>query len=148
MATTVIDINGAYQATLHRLQNMHGNVEVGIFDDGKKEPNKTSVYDVAVYNEYGTSHIPARPFMRQTVDNHEQEWADMAQKLEDRVANGMSVEQALDILGNKAEGHMKETVGQGKFKPNSPKTIKRKGSAQPLIDTGLMRESITYKVNK
>lgn len=86
--------------------------------------------------------------MRQTVDNHEQEWADMAQKLENRVASGMSVEQALDILGNQAEGHMKETVGQGKFKPNSPKTIKRKGSAKPLIDTGLMRESITYKVNK
>ena len=63
---TVIDINGEYQAILHRLQNMHGNVEVGIFDDGKKEPNKTSVYDVAVYNEFGTSHIPARPFMRQT----------------------------------------------------------------------------------
>ena len=122
---TVIDINGAYQAILHRLQNMHGNVEVGIFDDGKKEPNKTSVYDVAVYNEFGTSHIPARPFMRQTVDNHEQEWADMSQKLEDRVASG-----------------------RGKFKPNSPKTIKRKGSAKPLIDTGLMRESITYKVNK
>ena len=46
----------------------------------------------------------------------------------------------------KAEGDMKKTIGRGKFKPNSPKTIKRKGSAQPLIDTGRMRASISHKV--
>ena len=58
----------------------------------------------------------------------------------------MDPKQAMEVLGVKAEGDMKKTIGRGKFKPNSPKTIKRKGSAQPLIDTGRMRASVSHKV--
>jgi hypothetical protein len=34
----------------------------------------------------------------------------------------------------------------GKFAPLKAKTIKRKGSSKPLIDTGQLRQSITYRV--
>jgi len=30
--------------------------------------------------------------------------------------------------------------------PNSPRTVKRKGSDRPLIDTGQLRKSITYVI--
>ena len=32
--------------------------------------------------------------------------------------------------------------------PNAPSTIRRKGSAQPLIDTGELRKAITYVVDE
>lgn len=38
------------------------------------------------------------------------------------------------------------TSGFGKWEPNSEFTIKRKGSAMPLIDTGKLRGAITYEV--
>ena len=58
----------------------------------------------------------------------------------------MDPHQALEILGNKAEGDMKATIGRGHFVPNAPNTIKQKGSSQPLIDTGRMRNSVSHKV--
>ena len=41
-----------------------------------------------------------------------------------------------------------ETSGFGDWKPDSPITIKRKGSEMPLIDTGRLRRSITFEVEK
>ena len=41
---------------------------------------------------------------------------------------------------------MKATIGRGHFVPNAPNTIKQKGSSQPLIDTGRMRNSVSHKV--
>ena len=35
---------------------------------------------------------------------------------------------------------------QNGWPPNSPRTIRRKGSDQPLVDTGEMRKAITYVV--
>ena len=39
-----------------------------------------------------------------------------------------------------------DTEGFGEWTPNSPATIRAKGSEMPLIDTGNLRNSITYKV--
>ena len=39
-------------------------------------------------------------------------------------------------------------AGQGGFAPNAESTIKKKGSDQPLIDTGYMRQSVNYVVKR
>lgn len=41
-----------------------------------------------------------------------------------------------------------ETSGFGDWVPNSPVTIAQKGSAMPLVDTGKLRQSITFEVEK
>lgn len=41
-----------------------------------------------------------------------------------------------------------DTEGFGEWTPNSPATIRAKGSEMPLIDTGNLRNSITYKVEE
>lgn len=41
-----------------------------------------------------------------------------------------------------------DTSGFGNWPPNSPITIAQKGSAMPLIDTGKLRQKITYEVSK
>ena len=37
-------------------------------------------------------------------------------------------------------------INKGPFTPNAPATVKRKGSSQPLIDTGNLRKSITFVI--
>ncbi len=142
---SVQDEDLGYKAIIHNLTRLQGEIEVG-FLEGCGEEDGVSIAEIAAYNEYGTSHIPARPFMRQTVEHYRSAWGRLGAQLEDKVAHGMDPKQAMEVLGVKAEGDMKKTIGRGKFKPNSPKTIKRKGSAQPLIDTGRMRASISHKV--
>ena len=142
---SVQDEDLGYKAILHNLTRLQGEIEVG-FLEGCGEEDGVSIAEIAAYNEYGTSHIPARPFMRQTVEHYRSAWGRLGAQLEDKVAYGMDPKQAMEVLGVKAEGDMKKTIGRGKFKPNSPKTIKRKGSAQPLIDTGRMRASVSHKV--
>lgn len=143
---SVIDKDMGYQTIITNLSRLKGTVKVGIMADAGSEKNGASLVEVAAYNEFGTQHIPARPFVRQTTDNNRGAWGRMAAQLEDRVAHGMSPHQALEILGNKAEGDMKKTIGRGHFAPNAPNTIKQKGSSQPLIDTGRMRNSVSHKV--
>jgi hypothetical protein len=43
-------------------------------------------------------------------------------------------------------GVIKQRIANGIAPPNSPYTIARKGSSKPLIDTGQLRNSITYQV--
>jgi hypothetical protein len=143
---SVIDKDMGYQTIITNLSRLEGTVKVGIMADAGSEKDGASLVEVATYNEFGTQHIPARPFVRQTTDNNRRAWGSMAARLEDRVAHGMSPHQALEILGNKAEGDMKATIGRGHFVPNAPNTIKQKGSSQPLIDTGRMRNSVSHKV--
>ena len=143
---SVIDKDMGYQTIITNLSRLKGTVKVGIMADAGSEKDGASLVEVATYNEFGTQHIPARPFVRQTTDNNRWAWGSMAARLEDRVAHGMDPHQALEILGNKAEGDMKATIGRGHFAPNAPNTIKQKGSSQPLIETGRMRNSVSHKV--
>ena len=43
---------------------------------------------------------------------------------------------------------MKKIFIAGTFAPDAPATARRKKSSRPLIDTGLLRQSIKYKVAK
>ena len=56
--------------------------------------------------------------------------------------------QIIERVGAKAVGGVKSYMTALKEPPNALSTIKRKGSANPLIDTGELRRAITYKVVK
>lgn len=147
MANYVLDKDMGFKVTLARLSSLQGSVKVGIFADaGSSKKVHTSIAEYAAYNEFGTSHIPSRPFMRQTIDKYAKAWGQAAEAAEKRVAGGMSPHQALELIGNIAEGHIKATIGRGSFAPNAANTIKQKGSSQPLIDTGAMRGAVRHEV--
>lgn len=50
--------------------------------------------------------------------------------------------------GMQAVNMVKARFGSGALAPLSPATIARKGSSAPLIDTGQLRNSITYVIRK
>ena len=54
----------------------------------------------------------------------------------------------LDLVGRVAAADIKTTISSIYSPPNSPVTIKLKGSSKPLIDTGFMLASVQNSVNK
>lgn len=104
----------------------------------------TSMVDVAAYNEFGTSTIPARPFFKQSYENHQGELQAACIQAAKTVIAGGAPDKALNIIGTFAVGLVQEEIVNGNFAPNAPSTIRKKKSDKPLIDTGQMRQGIHH----
>ena len=102
----------------------------------------------AAINEYGTSKIPQRPFMRTAVSRHGKSWGEKSAKSVQSVIKGMPISQVTELVGMQMKADISSTLTNGPWTPNSVVTIAKKGSSRPLIDTGELRASITYKVKK
>lgn len=122
-------------------------VRVGVL--GNDNTNGVSVQEYAIFNEYGTSHIPSRPFFRlsvgtQKAQNEIREYLNA--QIENIVSGGLTGQGAYDNLGTFVVQKIKKTIMSGNFAPNDAKTIKRKGSSTPLIDTHSLYNSISYEI--
>lgn len=135
-----------YLAELEKLANLEVCVgfQAGeaIYDD----EDSTDVVDVAAFNEFGSSDTPARPFMKQSFENNENILKKACEEVNSTLSKGGTAQQALNKLGVLCKGLVQNEIVEGGFAPNAESTIKQKGSAQPLIDSGLMRESVNYVV--
>ena len=134
-----------YFAELEKMVSLE--IQVG-FPEGMGDgyENGASLAEVAAYNEFGGSSKPARPFMRQSFENHQADLQSGCDAANLRLNHGGTAEQALNELGLLAKGLVQEEIVEGGFAPNAPSTIAQKGSAQPLIDTGHMRQSVNYVI--
>lgn len=121
-------------------------VHVGFQRGDAQDENGVDMCDIAMWNELGTVRSPARPFMRQSVDNHLDEINREFQALKADILRGRSAEQILKELGVFQKDLMQNEIITGDFVPNAPSTIRRKGSSKPLIDTGRMRQSVDYVI--
>lgn len=91
--------------------------------------------------------IPERSFLRATVDQYRDAIARRQVLLtQGYVLGKFDLSGAMELLGQYVVGLIKQRIANGIAPPNSPWTIARKGSSKPLIDTGQLRNSITYKV--
>ena len=119
-------------------------VEVGFFASARY-PNGTPVAAVAVWNEFGTKTIPERPFFRQAIA-----------EMQDGIVNilkagidpkeGVVDQQLANRIGAYAQGQVQKSITKLDAPPNAPATVAAKGSSNPLIDEGTMRQSVTWKV--
>ena len=92
--------------------------------------------------------IPARSFLRATVDQYRDAIARRQVLLSQGYILGkFELRPAMELLGMYVVGLVKQRIANGIAPPNRPSTIARKGSSKPLIDTGQLRNSITYKVD-
>ncbi|BCQ68236.1 hypothetical protein PEQA60_22260 [Pseudomonas sp. Eqa60] len=57
------------------------------------------------------------------------------------------MDQILEAVGVVAEAAVKVYMTELRTPPNAASTIRQKGSSNPLIDTGAMRQSVTHKVS-
>jgi hypothetical protein len=130
-------------------------VTVGIHAaEGQKEYQKGSgdtatVLDVGTFNEFGLG-VPERSFVRAWADAHKAECIEfLKSRMRLVAARKITKEQCLEQFGLFLQTSMQKNISDGgdpEFTPNAPSTIAQKGSSKPLIDTGILRSSITYKV--
>lgn len=124
------------------------SVKVGIQSDAGSDESG-SIVDRAVYNEFGTRRIPARPFMRGAYDDNQADLSRTKGQVWGRIIDGtLSPQRGAALLGQRHEGQVKEKITSIKTPPNAPSTIAAKGSSNPLIASGQMRQSVRYKVDE
>lgn len=135
----------------------------------------TSVVQVAVQNEFGGSvdttslqkkadkrskeigrklvvpnpmQIPARPFFRNAMDKNRNKYALLVKSyLNDRgMAKGRDSKTFLNMLGNVMQLDVMKSIDDTHTPENSDLTVIIKQSNHPLIDTGHMRQSVSWEV--
>lgn len=121
-------------------------VRIG-FQAGEAEHDGVDICDIAAFNELGTVHIPSRPFLRNSVDNNMDKISDNMEAWCNKVLHGeMQAHELMTNMGMLMKGLIQEEIVKGNFEPNKPATIQKKGSDKPLIDSGIMRESVNYQI--
>ena len=122
-----------------------GEVRVG-FPAGKAPGD---ILDIAVWNHYGTRNIPERPFLDNAMwDNRAKYRKAMEGAARKLLMGETGMGTVLSRLGIMAQGDVQAEIVALRDPPNAASTIRQKGSSSPLIDTGRMRQSVTYEVRQ
>ncbi len=135
-------------------------VDVGIHpEDGAREVDGITVAGYATVNEFGSAdgHTPERSFMRATFDEHDgyaTEMTDAIGKMIDEIVitrgggrGARVLDRELGKLGAVAAGDIRTKIRDLRDPPNAPSTLARKFPGDnPLIDSGRMRQAISFRV--
>lgn len=142
---------GKLRAQLARLSKL--DVFVGIQGEEARQPHPNAdatIGQVAVWNHAGTEDIPARPFIDHGISLVKDKTREVAKKairaLIDRRA--ATAEEALVPMGEMGAAAVREAIDTSRewAEPLAESTARRKGHDQPLLDTGTVRDSVTYEV--
>jgi len=153
MAVTV-SIKGGdkYKKFLAKIAEIAGGVKAGILNNATTTDGK-SIAEYAVYNEFGTSRIPARPFLRTVAKEKPKQWVgEMVRHIRGKATDPAIWKQALSVAGESMKSDIKDSIQKGNWTPNAPATVRakaRKGKVEPdhpLIDTGQMIAAVSYEV--
>lgn len=135
-----------YFAELAKLEKLE--VQVGYWRGEKSYDDGADLVDVAAYNELGTSTSPARPFMKQSFENHKDNLQNACDEVNAEISRGGTALSTLENLGVFCKALVQQEIVDGDFEPNAPATVNKKKSEHPLIDTGYMRQNVDFKIKK
>lgn len=134
-------------------QAQESHVKVGILGADAKKPSADgtlSMVELGLVHEYGTrdGRIPERSFIRRTFNQNRDELERACAEAARRFIGGEDMEKVLGKLGAWGAAKVKATIteGEGVPPPLKAATIARKGSSRPLVDTGQLKNSITWAV--
>lgn len=137
---------------LTRISNQPQQVKVGVPSGAMNYPDGTDLVMVAAVNEFGSidGHIPERSYLRSTVvekaDTFRGFWR--RKNAKGILTGEVTADHVLDLLGQLAQAEVQRKIVSITEPPNSQATIEEKGSSNPLVDEGLLRQSIRYEVDK
>ena len=123
-------------------------VTVGIHEGAPQpESGDLTMAQLGAVQHFGTEdgRIPARPWLDTGVESGTQEILDT---IRSGAGKGLPLDTVLEQVGVVAAGAVQEYMTDLKTPPNAPSTIERKGSDNPLIDTGAMRAAVSYAVTR
>lgn len=146
MSIKLIDFQLAQAELRRELEKFRGGnfVTVGIHEDaGNVEDGSMTQAQNGALQNFGNDKIPARPWLIPGVQSATQ---DITDTIASGIEKGQTLDETLDQIGAIATGVTQQYMTDLKTPPNAPSTIAQKGSDNPLIDTGSMRASVTWKV--
>lgn len=152
----------AFKKALSRIDKDRPIVKVGLLGtkNAKRRGEALTNPELGIVHEFGTSRIPARPFLRPSVAKNAQKYEQLlAAALKKAITGETAYEKSLALIGQVAAADVKNYVTQGAPipPPNAPATLRRKealtrrgstGSPRTLVDTGRMVGAITYAIEK
>ena len=132
-------------------------VEVGILGidgDLKGDNPKTTILEYAVYNEFGTKHIPPRPFMRNAIESNSQAISNYIEaRVNDVLEGQITGRKALMQIGEYIRGLIIQSIATATnwAEPLSSKTLKAKlkegsNNDKTLIEDRFLIKSIRYQI--
>ncbi|WP_338885314.1 hypothetical protein [Xenorhabdus sp. TH1] len=131
-------------------------IKVGFFEHSQY-PDGTPMAYVAAIQELGypAGNIPPRPFMRPAIRDNQAKYADLMFRAAKAAINGnITVSEGLTQIGDVAAGDIKIAIQSVTTPPLKDSTVKAranrhsKGKAtnKPLVDSGLMLQSVNSSV--
>ncbi len=151
-AARITDRDRGYKKRMRALDKLKdgASITVGIHEnDGAGAHGDTTIADVGAFHEFGTDDIPERSFVRGWYDEEKSENDKLIKQAATRVATGKSEpQQALDQAGAVMAGNMRARIRGGINPPLDDSTVDKKGPSTPLIDTGQLIQSITWKAKE
>lgn len=91
--------------------------------------------------------IPERSFIRAGFEEKKSEIEKSCEKILEQVINLQVAPRAFfETLGELCVGFIQDYIVSLSSPPNSPATVKMKGSSNPLMDTGRLWQSIDYRL--
>lgn len=121
-----------------------GGTKYAIQDDGRAKFVKNG--RKARYDGVTGPHvikIPPRPWLDVGVESATAEYLAIIQE---GIEAGIDEGQILEQVGAAAQGAVQQYIRDLKDPPNARSTVRQKGSDNPLVDTGALMQSVTYKV--
>lgn len=103
---------------------------------GVTDPRRAQI---AIANEFGTASIPPRPAFSTAVARVRSEPLPQLRIIDDP-------ELASETMGIHVVELMRYEIDALSSPPNSPETIDKKGSSNPLVDTGELLKSVEYEI--
>lgn len=143
MAVTVTANFSAAKQLIEQMKSLKEKaVYVGFpaeFDEKVKGSESFNLASLAAVLEFGNEHIPARPFLRQTLEENQEKYTALFIQWFDQRVPAAQIYERLAVM---AQGDVQMNIVKGGWAANAKSTIKRKKSSKPLIDTGKMRQSV------
>ena len=131
--------------------------KVGILrDHGAQSPHPDAMItmvELALIHEFGSeeANIPARSFIRATLEERADQFERVAQLFVAQVVTGrITPQKCMDLLGGWAAGEVRRKMTHGAHIPPPLKksTKKAKGSDRPLVDDAHLAGAVKHEVSR
>lgn len=122
-------------------------VTVGIHESesARDDPGSLTNAQLGAIHEFGTPTIPARPWLVPGVESGNKEYIETVKH---EMEAGRQPEDILPVLGVIAVSSVQQYMTALRSPPNAQSTINKKGSSNPLIDTGELKSSVTFEIRQ
>lgn len=131
--------------------NQLEEVKVGVFKSGMADNGRISLVELAIVHEYGTrdGHVPARSFIQSTIQNNFAEYTQlMTQIAKDIFQRKYNLTQGMKKIGRWGVDKIKLQIADNIPPQLAESTVRQKGHAHALIDTGTLFHAIEAQIPK